>query len=92
MKRFLAVTIAACMLLAGCGGTPSTGSSSAAQQESSSGASSEAEALSGDTFTVGMECNYAPFNWTQLEENDTTVALGDGVSYGDGYEDRKSVV
>lgn len=86
MKRFLAITIAACMLLAGCGGTPSTGSSSAVQQEGSSGASSESEPLSGDTFTVGMECNYAPFNWTQLEENETTVALGDGVSYGDGYD------
>ena len=22
-----------------------------------------------DTLRVGMECNYAPFNWTQAEES-----------------------
>ena len=27
------------------------------------------------TFTIGMECAYAPFNWTQLEKTDTAVDL-----------------
>ena len=22
-----------------------------------------------DTFTVGLECNYAPFNWTQTDDS-----------------------
>lgn len=39
-----------------------------------------------NTLTVGMECNYAPFNWTQPAKSDTAVALGDGVSYADGYD------
>jgi putative lysine transport system substrate-binding protein len=34
---------------------------------------------------VGMECNYAPFNWTQAEESDTAVALSGG-GYADGYD------
>lgn len=37
-----------------------------------------------DTLTVGMECNYAPFNWTQIEGNDTAVQLESG--YCDGYD------
>lgn len=39
-----------------------------------------------DTFTVGMECNYAPFNWQTNEEGDTAVSLGDGAGYCDGYD------
>ncbi|MEG0959207.1 MAG: transporter substrate-binding domain-containing protein, partial [Erysipelotrichaceae bacterium] len=37
-----------------------------------------------ETFTVGMECNYAPFNWTQIEASDTAVQLESG--YCDGYD------
>ena len=38
-----------------------------------------------DTFIVGMECNYTPFNWTQVNETETTVAL-EGGGYADGYD------
>lgn len=34
---------------------------------------------------VGMECNYAPFNWTQATASDTSVALSGG-GYADGYD------
>ncbi len=41
-----------------------------------------------DTFVVGMECNYAPFNWTQTEETEESVPI-DGVNgYADGYDVR----
>lgn len=93
MKRILATVLAACMLLAGCGSSaapsssaPSNGEASTPSEAPSSEGAAPSEALSGDTFTVGMECNYAPFNWTQLEQTETSVALGDGVSYGDGYD------
>lgn len=37
-------------------------------------------------LVVGLECNYAPFNWTASEETDTTVSI-DGVNaYCDGYD------
>ncbi len=39
------------------------------------------------TFRVGMECNYAPFNWTQSEESEGSVAL-EGGGYADGYDVR----
>lgn len=37
------------------------------------------------TLRVGMECNYAPFNWTDVEDNDTNVPLSSG-GYCDGYD------
>ena len=38
-----------------------------------------------ETLKVGMECNYAPFNWTDVEANDTNVPLSSG-GYCDGYD------
>ncbi len=37
------------------------------------------------TLKVGMECNYAPFNWTQSEQSETAVALPAG-GFADGYD------
>lgn len=34
---------------------------------------------------VGMECNYAPFNWTQSKKSKTSVKLSSG-GYADGYD------
>ena len=40
-----------------------------------------------DTLKVGMECNYAPYNWTQSEPSDEAVAIAAG-GYADGYDVR----
>ena len=40
-----------------------------------------------ETLRVGMECNYAPFNWTQVAEGENGVALAGG-GYADGYDVR----
>ncbi|MFV0380038.1 MAG: transporter substrate-binding domain-containing protein [Anaerorhabdus sp.] len=37
------------------------------------------------TLVVGMECNYAPFNWSQTNETETAVAIS-AVDYCDGYD------
>ena len=37
------------------------------------------------TLRVGMEANYAPFNWTQTEETEFSVPLADG-GFADGYD------
>ena len=40
------------------------------------------------TFTVGMECAYAPFNWTETEKTDSNYPisnLGNG-AYAEGYD------
>lgn len=37
------------------------------------------------TLRVGMECNYAPFNWTDASANEHNVAISAG-GYCDGYD------
>jgi len=37
-----------------------------------------------NTFTVGMECNYAPSNWTQAASNEYAVKIGE--QYCDGFD------
>lgn len=38
-----------------------------------------------EEFRVGMECAYAPFNWTQAEETENSVPI-EGGGYADGYD------
>lgn len=40
---------------------------------------------SGDTFIVGMECAYAPYNWTTSVATDTSVDIGGG-QHCDGFD------
>lgn len=39
-----------------------------------------------DTLVVGMECNYAPFNWTQNFQSEESVPLAEEGAYCDGYD------
>lgn len=39
----------------------------------------------GETLKVGMECDYAPYNWTQSGESESAVKLAVG-GYADGYD------
>ena len=45
-----------------------------------------ASALAEGTFRVGMECNYAPFNWTQVEADEHSVEIEGGMGYAGGYD------
>ena len=38
------------------------------------------------TFRVGMECDYAPFNWTQVEPDENSVPIEGGFGYAGGYD------
>lgn len=38
-----------------------------------------------EKFTVGMECNYAPFNWTDAQASDLNVEVAAG-GFCDGYD------
>lgn len=81
-KKLLGLTVAAAMaatLMAGCGGSaPATTDAPAA------------ESSSADVLRVGMECAYAPFNWTQTSETvangDTAVPIFGGGGYAYGYD------
>ena len=75
--RLISAALAAALALAGC----TTGTESTTTSSTDSGDS----ASTTEKLRVGMECNYAPFNWTTTEESETTVAISD-VDYADGYD------
>lgn len=68
--RSVSVSALCAVMLAGCG----SGSAAAA--------SASADA---NTLRVGMECNYAPYNWTTTEKTDTSQQIT-SVDYCDGYD------
>jgi len=39
-----------------------------------------------DSIIVGMECNYAPFNWTQLDDSNGAVKISNTQGYCAGYD------
>lgn len=89
-KRWLSMMAAAVIMagmaagLAGCS-TGSTGNTDASGAETSGESSSEKKVL-----RVGMECAYAPFNWTQETEEvangDTAVPIYGQNVYAYGYD------
>ncbi len=60
------------LALAGCGASDSD--------------KSEYSGDSKDTFTVGMEAGYPPFNWTQQDDSNGAVKIKDGSEYAGGYD------
>ncbi len=73
-KKLLSAAMALAVL-AGCSSQPAADSSSADASSDSSR----------PVLRVGMECNYAPFNWTTTTATDETVQIS-GVDYADGYD------
>lgn len=39
-----------------------------------------------NTFKVGLEAGYAPFNWTQLDDSNGGVKIEDNAEYAGGYD------
>ncbi|RNB79934.1 ABC transporter substrate-binding protein [Brevibacillus nitrificans] len=72
-STFLAVFLSAMVALAGCGS--STTSSPAA-----------APAASDNTFKVGLEAGYAPFNWTQMDDSNGGVKIDGNAEFAGGYD------
>lgn len=80
-KKAGLVALAATMLAACGSDTTATTSDDA----SATSAAESEESTSTGTFRVGMECNYAPFNWTTTEEGEFTQPLTTA-DYCDGYD------
>lgn len=97
MKKILAMTLALMMVLslAACG---TSGDSSAVNPEDYLAQVPEVEDLTGvDTsaiigledgvLTVGMECAYAPYNWTQMDDSNGAVPISNVPgAYANGYD------
>ena len=44
------------------------------------------EISSGKVLRVGMECAYAPFNWTQPDDSNGAVSISGTNDYANGYD------
>lgn len=70
LTLFLVLILSAMLLLAGCG----------TSSDSASGSNDD------NTFKVGMEAGYAPFNWTQNDDSNGAVKIEGSSEYAGGYD------
>ena len=93
----LSLTAALTLSLAACGGgppgpaEPPAPESTAPVTESAAPAETETSAVSSGVedgvLTVGMECAYAPYNWTQADDSNGAVPISNVPgSYANGYD------
>jgi len=73
LSVFIAATLSVAMLLTGC-------SSAAGSKGSSTAAADQG------TFKIGLECGYAPFNWTQIDSSNGAVKIDGSSEYAGGYD------
>lgn len=75
MKKVLAAALVGAMAIGmfGCGGSDAKTDKQDAQAE-------------GGQLRIGMECGYAPFNWTQQDDSNGAVAIEGGGGYANGYD------
>ena len=77
MKRFLSIILAMTMLL----------SLAACAKSEPQAAVSDIPGLEDGVFTVGMECAYAPYNWTQTDDSNGAVPISNVPgAYANGYD------
>ena len=91
MSAILALTMA--LALTACGGSNSSDTSSDAAgttpTETETPADTTVTPGVGDdgVFTVGMECAYAPYNWTQMDDSNGAVPISNVPgAYANGYD------
>ena len=65
-------------------GAQSSGSPAPSQSQSAEG--TVASGVEDGVLTVGMECAYAPYNWTQTDDSNGAVPIKDSNEYANGYD------
>lgn len=99
-KNLLALLLAGCMVfgMAACGSSDDTTTSNPqdtttndtttdnnTDEAANTGASTSS--VADGVLTVGMECAYAPYNWTQMDESNGAVPISNAPgSYANGYD------
>lgn len=75
LSLLLVMSLSLIMLLTGCGSSNSEAQKDTAKETAASG-----------TFKVGLECGYAPFNWTQMDDSNGAVKIEGAAEYAGGYD------
>ena len=77
LPMLIAVSLSVVMLLSGCA------------KNSDAASTSEAGTSAGEadnTFKVGLEAGYPPFNWTQMDDSNGAVKIQNAAEYAGGYD------
>lgn len=89
ISAMIVITLAVIMMLSGCGTKDNStkdnngGTSTGGNTKTADG--SATPAVQG-TFKVGLECGYAPFNWTQNDTSNGGVLIDGSQEYAGGYD------
>ncbi len=92
LKRKSILAIVVCIIMAlgvmtGCGGSSAPASDSAsADTEAAAYVPDDSSVLNTGVLRVGMECGYAPYNWTQNDDSNGAVPIADTSDYAYGYD------
>ena len=81
MRRFTAIlmTLILALTMTACGGS--------APAETEAASSAVITGVEDGVLTVGMECAYAPYNWTQMDDSNGAVPIANNPgSYANGYD------
>ena len=87
----LALILAMLLTLTACGGKTEEPAAApeapAAVVETQASAEAIATGVEDGVLTVGMECAYAPYNWTQMDDSNGAVPIANNPgSYANGYD------
>jgi putative lysine transport system substrate-binding protein len=86
LVSLLVVAVSVMMLAAGCGTKDkdqNAGNNDNKQAQTETNKDTEGKK---DTFKVGLEAAYAPFNWTQLDDSNGAVPIDGSKEYAGGYD------
>ena len=86
----LALILAMLMTLTACGGNtaaPAETAAPAGVENAAAEAPAVATGVEDGILTVGMECAYAPYNWTQMDDSNGAVPIANNPgAYANGYD------
>ncbi len=73
LALLVAISLSVILLLTGCGTSKSSKEDNKAEAKD-------------NTFKVGLEAGYAPFNWTQIDDSNGGVKIDGSAEYAGGYD------
>lgn len=83
----IAMSLSAMVLLAGCGTKSNTANTvDTAEVAENTEATEDTQVAEDNTFKVGLEAGYAPFNWTQMDDSNGAVKIDENAEYAGGYD------
>ncbi len=89
LVSLLVIAVSVMMLAAGCGTKDKdekAGNNGTQENKPAQTATEKDTETKADTFKVGLEAAYAPFNWTQLDDSNGAVPIDGSKEYAGGYD------